>query len=105
MEDTGLIARALCGAAGDLTGTVALTALRRGLRSAGIVEITAPDQVVARLEDFIGEFEPAPRRVLVLVAHYAYGMTSGAAFGAVMRRPAADYGTEAAAGAAMGVLA
>lgn len=105
MKDTSVIRRVIRGAAGGFAGTVALTALRKVLRLTGVVEVDAPHQVVRRLEDFTGEFEPGPRRALVLLAHYAYGVTSGAAFGAMVSRPAAGYGTEAATGAAMGVLA
>ena len=97
--------KALRGAASGFVGTVALTALRETLSWMGVVEITAPDQVVERLEDFTGELEPNLRRLLVLAAHFGYGTIAGAAFGMMLNREPASPGTEAATGAALGVLA
>ena len=100
-----MMQRALRGAASGFVGTIALTALREALSQAGVVETTAPEQVVERLEDFTGKLEPGLRRWLVLAAHFGYGTTAGAAFGMMLRREAASAGSEAAAGAALGVLA
>jgi len=101
-----LARRTLHGALGGAGGTLALTALRKTLARMGLVHTTAPEQVVARLEE-IGALEgltPLTKRTLAVAAHLAYGVGSGIAF-AFLRRERGDAKTEAAVGSALGVLA
>lgn len=101
-----LARRTMHGALGGVGGTLVLTALRKTLARAGLVHTTAPEQVVARLEE-IGALEgwsPVAKRALAVSAHLAYGVGSGAAF-ALLRRDRGDAKTEAAVGSALGVLA
>lgn len=98
--------RAAHGAAGGIFGTLALTALRQGLKQMGLVHITAPEQVVARLEELglVDEWSPAARRNLAVAAHFAYGIGTGIAFGLLRRKRGGDI-TETAVGSALGILA
>jgi hypothetical protein len=112
--------RALAGAIGGFGGTFVLSGLRWALASMGAVFTTAPEQVVTRAEEvgLLDRFSPGARKALVVVAHFAYGMGVGAAFGVLRRDPgepksdtAADLQgdrddklTEASVGAALGVL-
>lgn len=102
MELTG---RALRGAVGGAVGTLALTGLRKVMDRVGLVETTAPEQVVKRAEEvgLIGDIGPFTRRLLILAAHFVYGVSAGAAFGA-LRRECAGRDAEAAVGAALGIL-
>jgi hypothetical protein len=97
-----------------------LTGLRQALTAAGAVFTTAPEQVVERARELglLDRFSPGARRVLTIVAHFAYGAAIGAAFGALRRtveEPESDTAaelqgdrddavTEVAVGAALGVL-
>jgi hypothetical protein len=72
----------------------------------GLVFDTAPTQVVDRAEEvFTREgFSPATRRVLATVAHVAYGVSTGAAFG-LLRRETGGKKVESAVGTSLGILA
>jgi hypothetical protein len=112
--------RALAGALGGFVGTFVLSGLRRALASMGAVFTTAPEQVVARAEELglLDRFSSGARKALVVAAHFAYGTGVGAVFGALRReagKPESDTAaelqgdredrrTEAAVGAALGVL-
>lgn len=114
--------RIAAGALGGVGGTVVLTGLRRGLEAAGLMNLSAPDQVVARAEELglVGNLSPKRRHALTLAAHFGYGIGAGALFGALRheeetaiaesdqaRRFRGDSDgplTEAAVGAALGVL-
>ena len=109
--------RALTGALGGFGGTFVLSGLRWALASMGAVFTTAPEQVVARAEEvgLLDRFSPGARKALVVAAHFAYGTAVGAVFGALRREPEKhtaaelqgdrdDRLTEAAVGAALGVL-
>ncbi len=97
--------RAALGALGGAGGTVALTVFRKVLAAAGVVEKTAPEQVVGKLESLglLESWTPAARRALTVAAHFAYGTGIGAAFG-LLRRERDDLATETAVGGALGVL-
>lgn len=97
--------RAARGALGGLGGTVALTGLRQTLKLAGLVQASAPEQVVARLEELglVDDWSPAARRALSVAAHLAYGVGTGAVLG-LLRREDGDAATEAAVGSALGIL-
>lgn len=103
MQQFDRVARgAVCGVA----GTVALTALRQALKHAGLVHTTAPEQVVARLDELrmVHDWSPVARRALAVAAHLAYGVGTGAAFG-WLRREQGGKAEEAAVGSALGILA
>jgi hypothetical protein len=63
-------------------------------------------QVVDRMEEvgLVGDLSPRGRRSLSVIAHFAYGAGTGAAFG-LLRREKGTPGEEAAVGSALGVLA
>jgi hypothetical protein len=96
--------KAWVGAVGGAGGTVVLSLLRNVLKAVGVVYKTAPMQVVDRLQqaELVAD-RPVAKRAVALVAHLAYGMGAGAAFGA-LRRKQEDLRTELAVGAALGVL-
>lgn len=98
--------RLVCGAICGVAGTLALTALRQALKHAGLVHTTAPEQVVARLEELriVHDWSPSARRALAVAAHLAYGVGTGAAFG-LLRRERGGKAEEAAVGSALGILA
>ena len=98
--------RASRGALAGLAATVALTGLRQVWSKMGLVFETAPMQVVDRVEEvgLIGDLSPASRRLLIVLAHFAYGAGTGAAFG-LLRRERGKPTEEAAVGSALGVLA
>ena len=112
--------RILVGALGGFGGTFVLSGLRWALASMGAVFTTAPEQVVARAEELglLDRFSSGARKALVVAAHFAYGTGVGAVFGALRReagKPESDTAaelqgdredrrTEAAVGAALGVL-
>jgi hypothetical protein len=100
-----LLERVTKGAAGGAAATLALSAFRSSLKSAGLVQKTAPMQVVERLTDtgFASEWSPAAKGLLTAGAHVGYGVGAGAAFGG-LRNEKSDYATEAAVGATLGVL-
>ncbi len=93
------------GSLGGAASTLALSGLRRLMNRAGLVHETAPQQVVARLEELglIEERSAGTRRILILAAHYAYGAGAGAAFG-LLRRERGGLASETAVGSALGVL-
>lgn len=101
-----LAQRILRGAVGGAGGTLALTALRKTLARTRLIHTTAPEQVVDRLKEVgaLGDLSPWAQRALAVAAHIVYGVGSGAAF-ALLRRERGDAKTEAAVGAALGVLA
>jgi hypothetical protein len=85
---------------------VVLTGLRQAWSKVGLVFETAPMQVVNRMEEvgLAGDLSPRGRRLLVVIAHLAYGAGTGAAFG-LLRRERGKPAEEAAVGSALGVLA
>ena len=87
-------------------GTLALSGLRQALAWAGLVQETAPEQVVERLEELglVDDWSPGARRLLTLAAHLAYGTGIGAALG-LLRRERGGVAEEAAVGTALGLLA
>ncbi len=85
---------------------MALTMFRKVLAAVGAVGTTAPEQVIERLEE-VGLLEdpsPAARRVIIVLAHLAYGVGIGAALG-LLRRERGEAEEEAAVGSALGILA
>ena len=101
-----LIRRATYGALGGVGGTIALSGLRQALAWMGLVQETAPEQVVDRLDELglVDDWSPGARRLLTVVAHLAYGIGIGAALG-LLRRERGGSGEEAAVGSALGLLA
>jgi hypothetical protein len=98
--------RAFYGALGGFGGTLALTGFREVLAALDAVGTTAPEQVVARLEELgvLDGWSPEARRVLTAVAHLAYGVGTGTVLG-LLRRRRGGAREEAAVGSALGVLA
>ncbi len=98
--------RASTGAIGGLGATLVLSGLREAWARVGLVFETAPMQAVDRAEELglVGDLSPAGRRLLTVVAHFAYGAGTGAAFG-LLRRQTGTPTEEAAVGSALGVLA
>ena len=92
---------ALCGAG----STLALTGFREALGALGLVGTTAPEQVVARLEElgFLEGWSTGARRVLTAAAHLAYGSGTGTAMG-LLRREEGGAQEEAAVGVALAIL-
>ena len=97
--------RALYGAVGGLGGTVALTGLRKGFARLGLVQKTAPEQVVDRLDELglIEDWSPGARRALAVAAHVAYGVGMGTVLG-FLRGRRGGVAEEAAVGSALGLL-
>ena len=102
----GLSRRALYGAVGGVGGTIALTGLRTGMAWAGLVQKTAPEQVVDRLNELglTEGWSARARRALAAAAHLSYGVGTGMALGLVRRRRG-GVAEEAAVGSALGLLA
>ncbi|MDP9454339.1 MAG: hypothetical protein CYG60_15980 [Actinobacteria bacterium] len=102
----GFTERALYGALGGAGGTVALSGLRWALTGVGLVQKTAPEQVVGRLEELglVDDWSKGARRALTVVAHLAYGLGIGTSLG-LLRRESGDSVEEAAVGSALGLLA
>ncbi len=98
--------RAMAGALSGAGGTIVLSGLREAWTRIGLVFETAPMQVIDRAEEvFTAEgFPPLTRRLLTLVAHVAYGVGTGTAFG-LLRRKGGGAGEETAVGSSLGVLA
>ena len=98
--------RALTGALGGLGATIVLSGLRQAWSKIGLVFETAPMQVVDRVEELglVGELSPWGRRLLTVVAHFAYGAGTGMFFG-LLRRERGGLEEEASVGSALGVLA
>jgi hypothetical protein len=63
-------------------------------------------QVVDRVEEvgLVGDLSPVGRRLLTMVAHFAYGTGTGTVFG-LLRRERGGAAEEAAVGSALGILA
>ncbi len=101
-----LTRRAAYGALGGVGGTFALSGLRKALARVGLVEKTAPEQVVERLEELglVDDWSPGARRLLTVAAHVAYGTGMGVALG-LLRRERGGPAEEAAVGSALGLLA
>ena len=101
----GLMQRALYGALGGVGATVALTGFRQVLARAGLVEKTAPEQVVNRLEDLglVDDWSKGARSALTVAAHLAYGTGLGVSLG-LLRRQHGSTAEEAAVGSALGIL-
>lgn len=97
--------RALYGALGGAGAAVALTGLRQVLARAGLVEKTAPEQVVGRLEDLglVDDWSKGSRLALTVAAHLAYGVGLGASLG-LLRRERGSVPEEAAVCSALGML-
>jgi hypothetical protein len=102
----GFMRRIASGALGGAGGTLVLTGFREVLTAAGLVGVTAPEQVIARLEELglLDDPSPETRRVLTAVAHLAYGVGIGAALG-LLRRERGGVAEETAVGTALGLLA
>ena len=98
--------RILAGMLGGAGATLALSGLRESWKRVGLVFDTAPTQVVDRVEEVFTQegFSPWARRALAAVAHVAYGVATGAAFG-LLRRERGGKGEEAAVGSSLGILA
>ena len=98
--------RMLAGGLGGMAATLVLTGLREALNRAGLVFETAPMQVVKRMEELklLEGSSQGGRRVLTVVAHFAYGIGTGSVFG-LLRRERGEPEEEAAVGAALGLLA
>ncbi|HSK99500.1 MAG TPA: hypothetical protein VK869_04115 [Rubrobacteraceae bacterium] len=112
--------RAFAGALSGLAGTFVLTGLRRALTAADIIDTSAPEQVVRRVEELglLEGWSSGARKALVVAAHFGYGVGTGAVFGALrhedigpedelvkkLRGNREDPVTEATVGAALGIL-
>jgi len=98
--------RAAYGTLAGIGGTLALSGLRQALAWAGLVQETAPEQVVDRLEELglAEDWWPGAQRLLTVAAHLAYGTGIGAALG-LLRRERGGPAEEAAVGSALGLLA
>ena len=98
--------RATYGTLAGIGGTLALSGLRQALDWAGLVQETAPEQVVDRLEELglVEDWSPGTQRLLTVAAHLAYGMGIGATLG-LLRRKRGGPAEEAAVGSALGILA
>jgi hypothetical protein len=98
--------RAAYGTLAGIGGTLALSGLRQALAWAGLVQATAPEQVVDRLEELglVEDWSPGAQRLLTVAAHLAYGMGIGATLG-LLRRKRGGSAEEAAVGSALGILA
>jgi len=98
--------RALAGVIGGVAATLVLSGLREAWTRLGLVFETAPQQVVDRMEEvgLLEGWSPGARRVLTVVAHFAYGLGTGTAFG-FLRRERGGPVEEASVGAALGLLA
>ena len=97
--------RALAGVLGGVAATLVLSGLREAFTRLGLVFETAPMQVVDRVEELglVGDLSPGGRRLLTVVAHFAYGMGTGTVFG-FLRRERGGPVEETAVGAALGLL-
>ena len=101
----GFVERGLYGAIGGAGATVALTGLRQALARVGLVQKSAPEQVVGRLEEvgLVDDWSKGSRRALTVAAHLAYGVGIGASLG-LLRRERGGVAEEAAVGSALGML-
>ena len=102
----GFMRRTASGTLGGAGGTLVLTGFREVLAAAGLVAVTASEQVIARLEELglLDDTSTETRRAPTVVAHPAYGAGIGAALGA-LRRERGGVAEETAVGATLGLLA
>lgn len=102
----GFMRRTASGALGGVGSTLVLTGFREVLAAAGLVGVTAPEQVIARLEEIglLDDPSPEARRVLTAIAHLAYGVGLGSALG-LLRRERGGVAEETAVSTALGLLA
>jgi hypothetical protein len=86
----GLMLRAFYGALGGFGGTLVLTGFRKALAAVGLVGVTAPEQVIAKLEELgsLDGWSPEARRVLTGAAHLSYGIGIGTVLGLLPGRKA-----------------
>ena len=98
--------RARAGALGGVAATLVLSGLREAGARVGLVFETAPMQVVKRLEEvgLVEGWPPGARRGLTVVAHVAYGISTGTVF-SFLRQEQGGPTEEAAVGSALGLLA
>jgi hypothetical protein len=101
-----LMLRAFYGALGGFGGTLVLTGFRKALAAVGLVGVTAPEQVIAKLEELglLDGWSPEARRVLTGAAHLSYGVGIGTAL-SLLRREKGGVAEEAGVGVALGILA
>ena len=102
----GFMRRIASGALGDVGGTLVLTGFRQVLGAAGLIGATAPEQVIARLEErrLLSDPSPKYRRALTAVAHLAYGVGIGSAL-SLLRQEWCGVAEDTAVGTALGLLA
>lgn len=102
----GFMRQIASGALGGVGGTLVLTGFREVLTAAGLVGVTAPEQVIARLEELglLDDPSPEARRVLTAIAHLTYGVGLGSSLG-LLRRERGGVAEETAVGMALGLLA
>ena len=102
----GFMRRIASGVLGGVGGTPVLTGFRQVLNAAGLIGATAPEQVIARLEELSLLSDPSPRsrRALTAVAHLACGVGIGSALG-LLRRERGGVAEDTAVGTALGLLA
>lgn len=100
-----LTKRALYGALGGAGATAALTGMRQVLARAGLVQKSAPEQVVGRLEELglVDDWSKGSLRLLTVAAHLGYGVGIGTTLG-LLRRERGGAAEEAAVGSALGLL-
>ena len=100
------IRRAAYGALSGVGGTLVLTGFRKIMAASGLVSITAPEQVIKKLEELglLEDWSPESRRLLTGTAHLAYGIGIGTSLG-LLRRERGELDEEAAVGTALGILA
>jgi hypothetical protein len=81
------IRRATYGALSGVGGTLVLTGLRKIMAASGLVGITAPEQVIEKLEELglLEDWSPEARRLLTGMAHLAYGVGIGTSLGLLRR--------------------
>ena len=101
----GLMRRAAKGALGGFTGTLVLSGFRELLAAIDLVGVTAPQQVIAKLEEIglLDDWSPEARQALTVAAHLAYGTGLGTAMGLLRREPGGT-ADELAVGSALGIL-
>ncbi|MDX6381054.1 MAG: hypothetical protein QOI57_2078 [Rubrobacteraceae bacterium] len=100
-----LMRRAANGALSGLVGTLVLTGFREVLAAIDLVGVTAPQQVIGKLEEIglLDGWSPEARQALTAAAHLAYGTGIGTACG-LLRRKRGGTAEEMAVGSALGIL-
>jgi hypothetical protein len=91
----GLEREALAGAVSGFAGTFVLTGLRRNLDKVGIIDTSAPEQVVRRIEELglLESWSPKAWQALTVAAHFGYGVGDGVVFGRCATRMLGCRGT------------